>query len=216
MRQRYTWWWLWLGLLPMAGCSACEPVQPRAIGAQCRLTSECDAPLVCRLELCRVECSTSRDCAAGLDCLLDNEGFGACQDPSETDCALDSDCPELLTCVMGRCSNECNADEDCPPGARCYVIEDPAPITPTTCTAGAICGCIDRERTPCVYNEDCPALTICAPDQRCRDECISTADCRFGTVCDTVTYCDEEGATRSVRFCQPREDAGMPDAGPCG
>lgn len=34
-------------------------------GSECELTSDCDAPLVCRIGRCRRECATSRDCAAG-------------------------------------------------------------------------------------------------------------------------------------------------------
>lgn len=165
--------WTVVALL-LAGCS--DPELPRALGEQCDLTSDCDAPLVCRLARCRKECATSRDCAAGLDCLLDNDGLGACQLPEETRCDRDSDCPDPLVCTMGECTNRCNCDPemdpcpDCPPGARCIDDEEGARA------------CIDLSES-CVYGSECPNGQVCATDQRCRPECRVDEDCRYGTRC---------------------------------
>jgi hypothetical protein len=183
----------WLLLAFAAGCSACEPVQPLSVGEQCSLNSECDAPLVCRIGACRIECSTSRDCAAGLDCLLDNDDLGACQLPDETRCALASDCPSPLVCNMSRCTNVCAEDRDCPPGATCM----PADMGGTAC--------VDPDRTACLYNTDCEDDRVCAPDQRCRVECLVDTDCRYRTVC--TPRVTDAGISN---FCEPPR----PDAGP--
>ena len=184
-------------LLFASAFAACAAPSPLAIGDQCELTSECDAPLVCRLGACRKECSTSRDCAAGLDCVLDQNKLGACQLPHEARCSLNSECPAPLVCTMGRCTNACTTSRDCPPGATCTG-------TPLTC--------VDPDRTPCIYNSDCDGVKICAPDQRCRPECEVDADCRYGTHC--IPFPVDDGGT--VNFCAPFSidmGAGAPDAG---
>lgn len=164
---------------------ACVPALPAAIGDQCQLTSECDAPLVCRIGACRKECATSRDCAAGLDCVLDNDKLGACQLPREAHCILNSDCPAPLVCgpMDHRCANVCTNDRDCPPGAMCV--------------GGT--ACVDPDRMPCVYNSDCVAMgmKVCAPDQRCRDECVGDTDCRYGQTCHHLDLAD----AGVVNFC---------------
>ena len=208
---------LWL-LFSLA--SGCAP-SPYGLsqGEQCELNSDCDAPLVCRIGYCRRECSTSRDCAAGLDCVEDNSGLGACQLPRETSCVRDSDCPESLVCTMGECTNECACppDEpcpDCPPGAACITRTDGSQA------------CLDPSTRSCVWNSDCDVSTnefVCAFDQRCRIECrvgVVPSDCRFGDVCEELRF-DEmrDGALSIGNFCVPSAlatggDAGTADAGP--
>jgi len=155
-------------------------------GAACDLTSDCEAPLECRLARCRVECRDNRDCAAGLTCLLDNTGLGACQLPDETDCALDSDCIEPLVCVRGTCSNICREDRDCAPGASCLVDDDAEPST--SCPVGGEppadgCACFDPATDGCLYAADCGPGLLCANDFRCRPGCGADADCRDGLAC---------------------------------
>ncbi|MDQ3032038.1 MAG: hypothetical protein M3Y87_06450 [Myxococcota bacterium] len=159
-------------------------------GRECGLNSDCDGTLVCRLGYCRRECATSRDCAAGLDCLLDNDGLGACQLPAETRCTTNSECPPSLVCTMGECTNECNcADEaqpceDCPPGAVCTMRDDGSR------------GCFDPSNRTCVYASDCAAdesSFVCASDGRCRIECRSDCDCRFGDVCREQMFVKDRG-----------------------
>jgi len=184
--------------LATSGCD-CSLDEPLALGDQCELTSECDAPLVCRIARCRKECATSRDCAAGLLCVRDQNGDGACQLPAEKHCALASDCPAPLICAMGECRNECVMDVDCTPGQACVVSPGSDGGAPVACSGtGAGCGCYDlSEDRPCVYSTECPTGLVCASDQRCRPECDvdeatdalgSHPNCRFGTVCKTVAY----------------------------
>lgn len=147
-----------------------------ARGGQCSLTSDCDAPLVCRFEACRIECTSNRDCALGLDCLYDENQLGACQLPEEASCLDDANCGEGQICrvrddMMARtCTTECGPERACPPGA--------------TCMEGA---CIDPDTQPCLYNSDCDNPKACAFDQRCRDECEVDGDCRAPLMCRTFT-----------------------------
>lgn len=179
-------------------------------GEQCELNSDCDAPLVCRIGYCRRECSTSRDCAAGLDCVEDNSGLGACQLPRETSCVRDSDCPESLVCTMGECTNECGCPDgvpcvDCPPGATCIGRPD------------GTRACLDPSTRTCVWNSDCAATDnefVCAFDQRCRIECrIGAEDCRFGDRCVTLTFDEGDAGVAMGNFCVPQPAATGTDAG---
>ncbi len=171
--------------LLVCGCAEEEPLL--TLGAQCDLTSECEAPLVCRIGRCRRECATVRDCSIGALCAPDNEGLGACTLPEEETCVLDSDCPSPLVCAPSGCTNECATDADCTAGALC----DP--------DTGR---CIDPVESSCVLDSDCAPPLVCAPDGRCRDECRSSRDCREGTLCT------------GGRCVRPAVDAGTPDAGP--
>lgn len=155
-------------LVASAGCLETKTAR----GGQCSLTSDCDAPLICRFEACRVECTTNRDCALGLDCLYDENQLGACQLPEEASCMDNNNCGEGQICAVrddGRaqtCTTECGPERACPPGA--------------TCTDGA---CLDPDNQPCLYNTDCDDAKACAFDLRCRDECLTDEDCRAPLTC---------------------------------
>lgn len=171
------------------GCGGRPMFEP---GEECELNTECVAPLVCRLGRCRIECRAQRDCSAGLDCVRDEDKLGACQLEEEASCTLASECPDILVCRHGRCTNACEADVDCPPGARCDEDES------------GMLGCRDVAGRECMLNSDCvDAGLICAPDGRCREPCRADRDCRDGAICDTVV---------SPTVCVPPE----PDAGSDG
>src|SRR5258706_13646012 len=106
-----------LPLLLVSACAVATSKKQR--GVQCELSSECDAPLVCRLGACRRECATTRDCAAPAQCVLDGAHLGACQLETELHCAVNSDCTSPLVCASTRCTNTCDEDRDCPTGASC-------------------------------------------------------------------------------------------------
>jgi len=165
---------------------------------------------VCRLEACRIECRTARDCQPGLDCVLDADGLGACQLLGETSCTLASDCPAPLVCANHACVNVCNEDRDCPAGARC--VDDLA-------SGGR--ACLDDSTDVCVQTSDCnrqdAGARVCTIDMRCRDECRTDRDCRYGTVClnassvdrpEDVWVCDFGDA--AAPFDSAGIDAGMP------
>jgi len=158
-------------LLVLIGLAAgCGEERPRVTGQGCDLTSECEDPLVCRLGRCRKECASRRDCAAGLRCVLDTEGLGACLFPDELDCALNSDCIQPLVCRTGMCTNACESDRDCPGEATCVEEE------------GAY-ACEEPVSDFCVYDRACPEPLACGDDQQCRLECVEDRDCTFPRMC---------------------------------
>ena len=181
-----------LAVLAVLFASGC--VEPReTLGGQCELSSDCDAPLVCRLERCRKECLTSRDCALGLRCLVANDGLGVCQLPEEATCDLDSDCIDPLVCISEGCTNECASERDCVPGASC--IEG---------------RCVEPVPDLCLYPSDCPFPLVCGDNRLCQVECATDLDCRrLGdthacfphATCGTEAIGDEDGLCMCRRPC---------------
>jgi hypothetical protein len=155
-------------------------------GGMCGLNSDCMDPLVCGLERCRRQCLDSRDCAAGLSCLLIGDLGGVCQLPDERECSLTSDCTPGLACRFGTCTTECVQDRDCPPGAECLLDEGEGEMA-----------CVEISDELCIYNSDCEGFYICGPDQRCRHECEADVDC------DALRFCNLENFR-----CYPRADGG--------
>lgn len=190
-----------LRALAVVGClTACSTRPDFTPGDECELNTECASPLVCRLGRCRIECRAPRDCTAGLECVRDEHGLGACQLPQETECTLTSDCPDFLVCRFGRCTNACEVDRDCPPGARC--LSDPS---------GEM-GCRDQADTECERNSHCPPPYICAVDERCREECRRDRDCRDGNVCIHTMEPAVCGPPEMRPDGGPVPDGGGPDA----
>ncbi len=189
-------------MLVTLGCPGRPSFEP---GDDCELNNECAARLVCRIGRCRVECRAQRDCPVGLDCVRDGDGLGACQLPEETTCTLASECEDVLVCRFGRCTNACERDVDCPPGARCEA------------DGSGMLGCRDASDTECALNSDCPAPLICAPDDRCREQCRGDRDCRDGTVClssMSPTVCGSPDLRPDAGFDAGTADGGPTDAGP--
>ncbi|MEM9190979.1 MAG: hypothetical protein AAGF12_17470, partial [Myxococcota bacterium] len=92
------------------------------LGAQCDLTSDCQRPLVCRLERCRVQCKKDVDCPRGTHCVSDNDGLGSCLVPDETMCDTNSPCPPGTTCAVELdrlCRVPCMNDDPCLPSQAC-------------------------------------------------------------------------------------------------
>lgn len=163
-------------LLASAALLACE--RPRfRVGEGCEVNSDCSAPLVCVIGACRRQCVDSRDCGAGLRCLvIDPDLGGGCQIDEESQCTLNSDCARSgdglnLVCQTGTCTTPCREDRDCARGATC-----------STDDAGVL-GCFEETTELCVYNTDCPAPMVCGRDQLCHLECITTRDCPIPRTC---------------------------------
>lgn len=172
-------------------------------GDECELNTQCGAPLVCRLGHCRIECRDDRDCGVGLLCVRDGQGLGVCQIPTETDCALSSECNEPLICLFGQCINECVTDVDCPPGSNC--VED-----------DGVFGCRSQTMNECEHSSQCTGRQICAVDGVCRDPCIEDRDCRDRMMCLGAPgdrYCGFAPSMDGGVDGGPMFDAGMPDAG---
>jgi hypothetical protein len=145
---------------------SCE--RPRFVtGESCEINTDCAEPLVCAIDACRRACVTSRDCGAGLICLISvgSTFGGACQLDTERSCLYSSDCTMGLLCQNGTCTTECLTERDCLDHATCD--EDDAGVR----------ACHDENREACVYNTDCPAPLICDHDQICRLECLTDRDC---------------------------------------
>lgn len=100
----------------MVVLAACQ--SSAAVGAPCARTSECTAPLVCRLGRCRTECASARDCGALGACIQDGS-YGVCRLEVETHCASDGDCGGSLRCAGGVCRNHCRDASDCIAGGDC-------------------------------------------------------------------------------------------------
>lgn len=166
--------------------SACERPRFNA-GERCSLNSDCAQNLVCGLERCRRECIDSRDCAAGLMCLLLENGALGCQLPEESRCSLSSECTAGLACRFGTCTTECVEDRDCPPGASCEHDSDQEALA-----------CVEVSTELCIYNSDCGSEEdpyICGPDRRCIVECFEDRDC------DPLRYCNLDR-----HRCHPRSE----------
>ncbi|MDH5494057.1 MAG: hypothetical protein OEY14_19055 [Myxococcales bacterium] len=148
-----------------------------SLGGSCTLNTDCPAPLACRLDRCRRQCVDSRDCGAGLACLLlDATVGGFCQLPEESLCALSSECPEQLVCRFQTCTTPCAEDRDCVEGARC--LDSPEGLA-----------CSEPLAELCVYHSDCPDPLVCWSDQICRFECLDDRDCASGELCSSDQSC---------------------------
>lgn len=159
-------------LLLLAGCGDRPTFDP---GEGCTLSSDCESPYVCRLERCRAECATIRDCPIGSLCVRDGDGIGACRLGDEAECTLDGECPTPLVCRAGACTNECVVDSDCTAGSVCAMDMDTE-----------LLGCFDPSDTECTRASDCPPDFTCKADGRCRPICREDRDCRDGALCEVI------------------------------
>lgn len=174
------------------------PAEPKSLGEECSLDSDCDQPLVCRIDRCRKECAVSRDCIGPADCLVDVNGLGACQLFDEIECMRDSDCPGELVCGAGRCTSGCRESRDCRGGAECEGLEG-GPCT------GEVCICIDRAVVECIYHGDCHVgqprdERFACVQGTCRPECFSDRECPFGEclpLADTIA-----GVPAGAGYCE--------------
>jgi hypothetical protein len=87
---------------------------------QCALNSDCSSPLVCGQGYCVGQCVTSRDCAAGQDCIILPTGK-VCQALEKKKCIYNSDCDPLFCAIDQQCRNQCQTDVDCVLGDRCAI-----------------------------------------------------------------------------------------------
>lgn len=139
--------------------AACE--NGAQLGTPCARSSDCAAPLACRLDRCRSECAANRDCPLGTRCLLDHEGRGSCS--LETDDACHAgDCAAPTLCIEGRCRNLCGGTALCPDGNECVAgplgdvcIEEP------TEDAGTSDASIDAGALPDANVAPGRALDVC-------------------------------------------------------
>ncbi len=160
-----------LVLLVLSATAGCE--RPRFhSGEGCEINSDCASPLACVIGVCRRQCVDSRDCGAGLRCLITSETLGGgCQLEHERTCSLASECTAPLVCQSGTCTTVCREDRDCAPGASCMAD-----------VSGSF-GCYEELAELCVYNTDCPDPMICGRDELCHLECLADRDCTAPRSC---------------------------------
>lgn len=185
-------------LLLIASAAACgdEPAAAlrAAIAEGCSLNSDCTSPLVCAFQTCHVECKSTRDCVAygGGLCVESDKPYYICQNPSEKNCARNSDCAGKQICGNDlKCRDACVSDRDCLTGQTCTgaVCADPADLvggalpTATTDTVGG---------NQCIHHSDCPGALVCI-SQICTLECVTDKDCKNGRSCQG-TRCLPPGA----------------------
>ena len=178
-----------LALAALAGLACDRP--SFVLGQGCEINSDCASPLVCVIGFCRRQCVDSRDCGAGLRCLVatGSPAGGGCQLEHERSCALTSECSTGLVCQSETCTTACAEDRDCAHGATCTVD-----------TAGQR-ACHEAVAELCVYPSDCPPPMICGSDQLCRLECVGDRDCT------TPRFC-------VANLCELPDASFGPDGGP--
>jgi Protein of unknown function (DUF1566) len=108
-----------LAALPFSCGSDSDPLGGLASG--CKLTSECDAGLVCTFGRCHEECETSVDCPPEGRCVKVSGDNHVCVLPQEdADCTYNSMCENPLVCAVDqRCRNQCTKARDCITGQVC-------------------------------------------------------------------------------------------------
>jgi hypothetical protein len=85
----------------------------------CLISSDCDAPLVCRFGTCTTECAGDSDCLEGALC-QEEDGLGVCNEEAKNLCVYNSDCPGGMVCGPGQiCYVECQEDRDCAAPRTC-------------------------------------------------------------------------------------------------
>jgi len=85
-------------------------------------------------------------------------------------CVLNSDCPNPLGCVFGRCHIACVLSRDCARGSRCLR------------TSIGVSVCQLPEETACPGGA-CPTPLACGGDHQCRNQCQSDVDCHKDEHC---------------------------------
>jgi len=108
-----------LAALPFSCGTDSEPTGGLASG--CKLTSECNAGLVCTFGRCHEECETSVDCPDEGRCVKASGGKHVCVLPQDdAECTYNAMCPSPLTCAVDqRCRNQCMTERDCIEGQVC-------------------------------------------------------------------------------------------------
>jgi hypothetical protein len=139
-------------------------------------------------------------------------------------CERDSECPDPLTCALGRCRTECLADVDCAPGVTCVfasagvgVCSLPAEAscsadtcpTPLLCTAG-VCRASCSDASGCLLSQSCVG-GVCVPDASSdagvgdagSDSGITAPDAGTGFV--PAAACNADSDCGAAELCAVRE-----------
>jgi hypothetical protein len=124
-------------------------------------------------------------------------------------CTHSSECASPLVCRLGRCRSECNADRDCPTGARCYFANEVG-----VCELPAIDVCDTQSCAPPLACRGGHCTQLCATASECgggacaagaceranddggvigdggvvrRATCLHDTDCPTGSACTSLS-----------------------------
>lgn len=89
-------------------------------------------------------------------------------------CIYASDCPAPLSCLAGRCRNECVTSRDCPPALECVNV------------GGSVTACRVPQDDGCAGDDGCTAPLRCI-DGSCVEACTDSNTCVTENVCDEGT-----------------------------
>lgn len=174
------------GAAPLLGScesNVAERVALAGISASCRINSDCSELLVCAFERCHEQCASSRDCEAGVRCMVTPQHRNVCQLPGEATCSSERHCAGTQVCGPdAQCRDACQSADDC--------------VTDQVCSAGTCAeseelddqgrlpASLDRDEqpTPCAFDSDCPGQQVCSAGT-CQVECSTDADCSPSEQC---------------------------------
>jgi hypothetical protein len=203
----------------IAACSSNDDaVVAAGLEAGCSINSDCTSGLVCAFRTCHQECipndaGGSRDCPNNEQCLASDRPFYVCQNPNETTCQYNSDCPSPLVCGRDlQCRDQCLSASDCQVNQECVTgtcaniaqLVDGGLVAPVGVDAS-------QPNPPCTYNTDCPEPDVCRFTGFCGLECQGDRDCAVGDVC-TGNRCIMPGVDASALFPDASTSGG--DSGP--
>lgn len=145
-------------ILQMSGTTLTQKAERGGPGS-CIFSSDCESPLVCEGQLCRLPCRTSRDCSSGWLCLDTTPPARICADPrlitylnEQNKNRPGGDYRQIPDGTLDEkfCRSLCEDDPDCisftyvKPGiqaltAKCWLKKSaPDPVSDSCCTSGVV------------------------------------------------------------------------------
>ncbi|KAF2352424.1 EGF-like domain, partial [Trinorchestia longiramus] len=171
---------------------------------ECTNNNECPNHLKCEDNECKDPC-LDIPCVKNAECAVVNheavclcaEGFIGdprrfCERPKLSGCREDSDCPDLLGCINGKCLDVCETLKPCGKNGLCKAFERKSTITVAcSCAEGhdgdALTACrpVVQPKSGCEGDEDCP-LELTCEDNRCVSPC--PAGCGVNASCSVSDH----------------------------
>jgi hypothetical protein len=184
-------------LLALAACTAAAPAE------ECRLNSDCVAPLLCQGGQCRPECREDRDCEDGFGCV---DSVCERRIPPARICTRSGDCRNGETCQGGVCQAVGIVDRPPPSDAGVPGPSDAGPAPAPDAGSGALpYGAVCGAPSDC-QSRICVGRTGPGTMGRCSLVCASDTECVYPDRCREVPG---EG-----RFCQVASTPGATGS-PC-
>lgn len=202
----------WSAAAPCGEGRVCSGGVCEDVTVGCASDADCAEGQICLYERClnANECDADADCAANEICDLLTRRCET-QTPSLVGdaCAVDADCGEGGVCLgtesQGYCSLFCTADEPCPTGASCYIVDEDSPD---------IGLCVND----CARREQCDEGQACYPSGGplgglCYlNECVTNNDCLTSPLIDVTCV---EGRCLAGNVCDINTGEGCAEAQEC-